>query len=156
MGELISKYLAPTAWFWLALVGAFAGYVYGIRKFRLRAYEALEAVVLGLLVWLLLLLIIPSVFPFSLGNLAFFLLVVLLLVLFFVLDKHYKKFTWYQSGRVGFTGLSILGLYFLSRSGIALVFTNVISLHGKYDVYASGIVAFMSFLLLYNLSRKKS
>jgi hypothetical protein len=85
-----------------------------------------------------------------------FIVIILLIVLFYFLDAHYKKFTWYKSGRVGFTGLTTLGLLLLLRAAVAPIVPDMLSFSGKYEAIISGILAFVSFLLVFNLARTQA
>ena len=140
-------------WFWSIMGGALVGLSLGIIRNRLRASEALEAFT------------IASLFPAAAVFLAsfthtrdktaigLFFVILMLIVFYFVVDKHYKKFGWYKSGRVGFSGLSTAGVFFLIRSAVSLSGSTVISFVGQADLYISAIAAFICFLALFNRSR---
>ena len=153
--KLITTYFLAAWWFWLSMLAVSAALLLAIKRYRLRVFETLEAQVISLLPWLSLLFLADSIINSNTYSLVGFILITLLIILFFIFDKHYKKFTWYESGRVGFSGLTILGLFFLIRALVALKFDNVLSFSGKNEVYLSAVLAFSSFLVLFNLSRKK-
>lgn len=153
--RLITMYFISDWWFWLSLLSASISLFIVIKRYRLRVFETLEALVLALMPWLSLLFLADSVVGSSTESLVGFIIVTILIILFFVFDKHYKRFTWYKSGRVGFSGLTILGLFFLLRALVALNFHNVLSFSSKNEVYLSAVLAFSSFLILFNLSRQK-
>jgi len=155
IAKLITTYYLAAWWFWLSILSVSVALFLAIKRYRLRVFETLEAVVLSLLPWLSLLFLADSILSSSSLSLGGSILIALLIILFFVFDKHYKRFTWYKSGRVGFTGLTILGLFFLIRAFVALNFHNVLSFSGKNEVYFSVVLAFSSFLILFNLSRQK-
>lgn len=154
--SIISFYLEPKWLFWLSLIGSVIGLVFGISKFHFRIFETLEAWVLGNLG----VLIIFYLYEFSknpkIENVALVLVNCLLIFLFLFLDKHYKKFTWYKSGRVGFAGLTIVGTFFLIRCLVAIVLPNMLFFVGRIDAIMSGSVAFISFLGLLTLSRSET
>lgn len=151
---LFASRFFPDYWFWACLVAAAAGFFLSIRQFELRFYETLQAASLALFPWLFLVFLQDAVVAKSITSLVGALVLSGLLALFWYLDKHYRKFTWYASGRIGFAGLTTLGVFFLIRTGVAPFADSVISFAGKYDVIASGLVSLSMFLLLWRLSRQ--
>lgn len=147
-GYLISIKFFPAWFFWFEGFGAFLGFSVGIFKYNLRFYEAFEAVFFALLPWLLILFlrstILISLFIFG------------LIALFAFLDKKYKNFSWYKSGRIGLSGLLTAGVFFVARAAIATFFPSVLSFAGRSEVVLSGISAFAIFLLVYNLARSET
>jgi hypothetical protein len=155
IAKLIATYFLAAWWFWLSLLSVSVALLLAIKRYRLRVFETLEAQVISLLPWLSLLFLADSIINSNTYSLVGFILIALLIILFYIFDKHYKRFTWYKSGRVGFSGLTILGLFFLIRALVALKFDNMLSFSGKNEVYFSAVLAFSSFLILFNLSRQK-
>lgn len=153
LANIISLTFFPSQLFWLNVAAVFLFLSLSIWRYHLRVFETLEAVVISLLPWLSLSYLKDYIAINSLNSLFASLVITLIIVLFFILDKHYKKFTWYKSGRVGFTGLTILGLFFLTRAAVALTFPDVISFSGKFDIYLSAVIAFTSFLVVFNIAR---
>lgn len=151
--SLIGSYLAPEWVFWLSMLGSFIGFIIGVGKYHFRFLEALEAWVLGNLWIILALYIYEFIIRFNFSEAVGVLFLIFIIFLFLMLDKHYKKFTWYKSGRVGFTGLMILGLVFLARCLIAIVLPGMLFFVGKADAILSGSIAFISFLTLFNRAR---
>lgn len=143
-------------WFWALFAGALGGAVLGIFKYRMRIYEVIESAVIGLLPWLSLSLLAGAFINKSVFSYLASALIVILILLFLLIDTHYKTFTWYKSGKAGFSGLIVLSLLFLIRSGVAIAFPDMISFVGNREVLLSGIVAFILFLNLFNLARKSS
>lgn len=133
-----------------------AGLTLGILRYHLKVFESLEAAVISLLPWLGLIFLSDSIKASELSSLIGSLVIFSLIILFFLFDKHYKKFSWYKSGRIGFSGLTISGLFFLVRTAVAASFPFVLSFGGMHDVYLSGIVAFASFLAVFNLAETKN
>lgn len=142
----------PDVWFWADFVGFSAGLTLGLIRFKIRFYELLEASVIGSLYWLAIVFITYSLVNYSLPSLIASGVLILLVVVFYLLDARYKGFAWYKSGKIGFSGLATLGLFFLLRATSSLLVSNVLSFSGKFDSIASGILAFGSFLLLYKRS----
>jgi hypothetical protein len=79
----------------------------------------------------------------------------ILIVTFYFFETKYKNFSWYKSGKVGFSGLAVLGIFFLVRALVALSFSFVLSFAGKFESVFSGITAFLFFLGVFNLARQK-
>jgi hypothetical protein len=156
VGSFLSWKFFPNLWFWLVFIGLLAGFILGVLRFRLRTFETLEAVIIATLPWLSFVFIEDAMAKNRASSFFAFLVVVLLIALYFLLDAHYKRFAWYKSGRVGFSGLTTLGLFFLIRAVVALIFSDVISFVGKIEATISGIVAFIFFFLVFNLSRAKT
>jgi hypothetical protein len=161
VGLIIANILAnrffPNWWFWLSILGLSIGLLAGVVRFKLRFMESLEALVISSL---------PSMFLLYLGGIILIgyepellfgaLFVIGLIILFVVFNKYYKRFTWYRSGRIGFSGLTIMGTFFLVRAAVAVYFPSMLSFAGKYEVFISAIVAFLSFLGVFNLARQKT
>lgn len=141
-------------WFWGALVGFTVGIAAGLRRFHMRFVETLEAAGIGILFLLLGVFISDAASSASWISLAVSLFLTLCLIAFFTLDKKYKSFGWYKSGRVGFAGAAVLGSLFLTRSVVAIVFPFVLSFIGKIDAIISSVIAFAFFFLVYNLSQE--
>jgi len=142
--------------FWLSFTGAALGLALGVLKFKLRFFETFEAGVAASFFWLGLVFLSDSIEKSNSASFIGFIVIILLIVLFYFLDAHYKKFSWYKSGRVGFTGLTTLGLLLLLRAAVAPIVPDMLSFSGKYEAMISGILAFVSFLLVFNLARTQS
>lgn len=155
-GFLLSSKFFPVWFFWSEFLGAGSGLLYGIWRFKIRPYEAVEGCVISLFPWLAYLFVKDSVVNSSIISFAAFLVILALIFTYFFLDMRYKSFAWYKSGRAGFSGLATLGLFFLTRSTLAIFFHDVLSFTGKYEAYISGSFAFLVFLLVFNLSRQEA
>jgi len=134
-----------SSWFW----GAFLGWIISIWVLaslnKMRIFETLESFLIGFL-WI--------GFMYFIANQKVESTIFLLFLLFFYfLDSKYKFFSWYKSGRVGFSGLSILGIFFITRSIVSLIWPYFYSYAGKIDPVLSSAVAFLCFFSLYNLSK---
>ena len=154
LGLLLSKKFIPAFWFWGAFSGASLGLLIGVLRYKLRIFEVMEAGTLGLLPWLGIAFLGDSIINSSLPSFLAFFAITCLVTLFAFLDSHYKNFAWYRSGRVGFSGLTTLALFFLLRAGFAPFFPFVISFTGRQDAILSAVVAFAFFLLTFNLARR--
>jgi len=159
--NIASKYISTSGvlnpaelWFWGAFVGFLVGLWYSIVKFKLKSVEILEASALGFSVWLALGYMLNffksrNVYSGLLG-----VAVVISIVLFYFLDKRYKSFSWYKSGRLGFSGIFVSGFYFTLRVIFASLAPTTFSIIGKIDIIFSAVVAFLLFFSLYNLSER--
>jgi hypothetical protein len=132
-------------WFWGGYLGFLAGFGLALRRFKIKSVETFEAGVLGLL-FLLLLVYIKSL------SLVFVLATVAVLLIFRFFESKYRRFGWYKSGRVGFSGLAAAGIFFLARMIISVSVPGATSVVGKVDLVLSGVSAFLLFFSLYNLS----
>jgi hypothetical protein len=155
VGFLISKKILPEFWFFLELIGVGIGFTIGILKYKLKFFETFEGVIIGLLPIVTLFFLSDSIKNSSLSSFLAFWLSLICIFLFFLVNTYYRSFPWYKSGRVGFSGVFIAGLFFLIRALISLFFPDVISLSGNFEGLISGTLAFILFLLLFNLSRSE-
>lgn len=153
-GSILADNFAPPWWFWASFTGSILGLLLGLIRFRLRIFETLEAAVLAELLLFLVVFLTHLIENFSLITLWGTFGVIVFLGFYLFLDAHYKKFSWYKSGRVGFTGLTILGLFFLTRTVVAMFAIDMLSFVGDQEVIVSGILSFLSFMAVYNLSRQ--
>jgi len=154
--NLISIYFLPSWWFWLDLFGALLGVTLGILRFHLRVFETLEALVLATLPWFGLILLSDFIETTGVSSGVGATVILVLVGLFYFLDTHYKGFTWYKSGRVGFSGLTVAGAFFLIRAAVAATSVNVLSFVNGKEAVLSGLLAFVSFLAVYNLAKEKT
>ena len=152
--RIFANQIAENFWFWISIVFVGIGLTIGIARHRLKIFETLEALVIGFLPWISLYFLADAINKASLTSMIGAIAVALLAIMFIILDKHYKKFTWYKSGRAGFSGLIILGFFFLVRAVVELIYDDVLSFSGNQDIYFSGIVAFCAFFVLYNLAKE--
>jgi len=154
--SFISQRILPQWWFWASCLGASLGFMLGRLKFKFRFFESLEATTIGLLPWLSFIFLQDAISSTNLPSLIAFIVLLLVIAFYAFLDAHYKKFTWYKSGKVGFSGLTTLGVLFLIRTAVAAGFPSMLSFLGPIDSIISGVIAFTSFLLVFNLSRQQT
>lgn len=145
---------APQFWFWGSVLGIALGSLYSHKKNNLRSMELVESLVISLLPGLLLIYLLNYIRLREISSLFFVIVISFLIGVYRLLNKHYKKFSWYKSGKVGLSGLLVLGIFFLIRSAVAISFVFVLSFAGKYEVYFSGISAFFFFLAVFHLARR--
>lgn len=142
-------------WFWFALVFYTISLFLAIYRFQMRFFETIEASAVGILLWFTVVFVSFSLSHPSTSSLLSSLYLVLLPLLFIYLDKKYKNISWYKSGKVGFSGLFTLGIFFLSRSLVAIGSFTVLSLSGRFDIVLSAAMSFLLFFAVYNLSQLK-
>lgn len=154
LGVLLSLSISRNWSFWFSLVGICLGFGLGVWRYKFRFYETLDALIFSLLPWLGMIFLSDSIVNFKLASLIASIITFATIGLYYYLDTHYKNFTWYRSGKVGFAGLATGGVFFLLRAALAVPFAFVISFSGKFEALISAIVAFIFFLLVFNLSRQ--
>jgi len=150
----ISISFFPSWWFWSTYLGFLLGLVISIFRFKLKFYETYEAAFLGFLICFSLYLLGDSVKNLNAVSFFGFTVSMLLIGFFQFVDINYKNFSWYKSGRVGFTGLVISLLFFLVRLLTFLFFPNTLSLVYGFEIYIDSISSFIFLALTYNLSRR--
>lgn len=153
-GYVISHIYLPEHWFWLSFIGSTLGVLIGMKRFKMRLFETLEGFIVGALDILLVFGIYNLATKFNYIDLVGVIAVFFLMILFFYINKRYKRYVWYRSGKVGFSGLLVAGFYFVFRASF-LLFSGIINRSNIAEAIFSGVLAFASFLALYNLSRKE-
>ena len=154
IGGVGAHYYLPKFTFWISFMGAVIGLWIGVTRYRLRIFETIEAAVAGALLILASVHIIELLEELNMISGIWEGVVIALIILYYLLGKHYKKFTWYASGRVGFAGMSVIGIYFIIRCLIALALSDMVSFENSLEIMLSGLVAFASFFAAYNLAGK--
>jgi hypothetical protein len=139
-------------WFWTGLMGYVVMTIILARKFEFRIVEIIEASTPGYFVIYLAILFYGLSNSGGLATIILLAVTFLLLILFFVLKRNYKRFTWYKSGRLGFASLISIGLLFLVRAITSVVAPDVVSHIGVVGFIPSAILSFFSFFTVYNLS----
>jgi hypothetical protein len=155
IAELIAAKFYPPAFLWFEFLGGIGGLGAAVLSFRVRFYETFEAFIISVFPWLSFIFLKDSVVNSSLISFFAFLVVLTFIFIFYYLDVHYKGFTWYRSGRIGFAGFATILLIFVVRSTIALLGITVLSFLSGYEGMVSAIAALTSFALLFNLGRQK-
>ena len=155
LANILARLILPNWWFWLSFVGISVGFVTSIIRFKLRILETLDAIIIAVLPWLGLIFLEHALVNSNLHSFVGVIVIALLIGFYLFIESHYRKFTWYKSGRLGFSGLATVGLFFLIRGAIAVLFNDMLSFSGKRDPFLSAMVAFASIFTLYNLARRK-
>lgn len=151
----LASYLLPDWRFLLELAGAFSGLVVGVKLFRFRFYETLEALVIAFLYFAFVIETGKALFALSLidAYLAFTLLALIGLYHFF--DKEYQNFSWYASGRAGFAGLTVGALALAARVAGVFLLPDALFPGTAAEAIFTCILSFVLFLLVFNLSRSE-
>lgn len=149
----ISHFFLPIWWFWLAALSTVLVSAYSVLVLKFKANEVVDATIAGLYPWIIIIFLIDSVRVKSVYSLGGFFVILAIYLLYHFLNSQYKKFTWY-SGKVGFSGLSTIALFFLFRAISSLFFVDMLSFVGKSEVFLSAGAAFISFLGVFHLARK--
>jgi len=155
LGWAFAAKFFPDWFFWTSLLGGAAGLMLALIRFGMKFYETLEAFIISSLPWLGLVFLKDSVVASSLSSFLAFIVILIMVFISYWLDLHYKGFTWYKSGRIGFAGLALAALIFTIRSFLAISRVTMLSFVGKYEAIVSGGLAFICFLLLFDLGRIK-
>ncbi len=151
----VSLYFLKEYWLWFTFVGGIAGLLIAIYRLRTKFYEIFEAFVIAVLPWLSGIFLLDSAVHSSLSSFSGFLLILIVIFISYYLDAHYKAFSWYKSGKIGFSGLATLAIIFLIRFGLAIFGISVLSFVGKFEPLLSGIGLLSCLLLLVSLGRTK-
>lgn len=153
---MVSTLFFPGYFFWSEIVGMLIGLTVMVFKFKLRFYESLESTILAGMPFVALMFFRDSIVNSSLHSFLAFVSMLVLIFLSYWLDVNYKSFTWYKSGRIGFSGLSVAIIFFVTRSIIAIVGINMLSFVGKIEPFISITIALICIGLLVNLGIKKT
>jgi hypothetical protein len=153
-GFLLSLKFIPVAFFWFILIGATLGLGFAIWRLKVKFYETFEALTISSFPWLSFIFLLDSATNASLISFLAFVAILVFVFISYYLDTHYKTFTWYKSGKIGFAGLLTLSIFFIVRSILAIFTVNMLSFVGlRVEAVISGAAAFVCFVLLFNLGR---
>jgi hypothetical protein len=160
VGVLASYFLSDKFfsawWFWAGFLGFIVGLVIATIHFKLRFYETFEAAIIAFLPWLSFVFLADAIRSSSWFSLGISVFTLIFVFLFGFLNSRYRDFGWYKSGKIGFAGLTTLGVYFLTRGVVAIILPFMLSFVRNYEVMLSGLAAFFLFLAVFNLSRKSA
>lgn len=147
--------LYPLWFFWTAFVGGLLGLTLAIFKLRVRFYETLEAFIISSLPGLSLIFLSHSATRGSLSSFLAFVIILIMVFVSYYFDTHYKRFTWYKSGKIGFAGVAVAVLFFLVRTAVAIAKVTMLSFVGSSEAILSGLMTIAGFVLLINLGKIK-
>lgn len=154
LGLIFSKFFLNAFWFWITFFSLILAFLINTFVLKIKANELLDALAISTLSWLSFYYLEYSVRNSSLSAFLVFWISLISCFLFFLFSNFYRSFTWYKSGKMGFSGLATLGIFLILRSILYIFFPQTISFSGWVDPYLSTTFAFISFLLLFNLSRQ--
>lgn len=154
-GLLVTSYISKNYWFWISSISIFIGFYIAIKRQKMKFFESFEGLIIGSLFWIGFVYLSDAITSQSLASFLAFWVCSICIFIFFFFKSFYRSFTWYKSGRVGFAGVAIAAIFFIIRSVVSLFFSDIFSFSGKYEIYLSGSVALILFLLLYSLSRPR-
>jgi len=144
-----SELIAPQGlWFWAVIASLFVSQIVIARLTEMKYYEVFEASALSSLYLLIAFFLGKTLFlgaGLSLG----------LVALYYFLDHNYKRFAWYRSGKVGFSALTTLAIFFLVRALVAFIAPEALLLFGKIDTIISSLAAMITFASLYQLAESQ-
>lgn len=155
LGVFLLRKILDIYWFWGFIFFSLFGLWASIYKNKLKFFETLDAFAPAFLSWMGLLFLKDAVVLNRVSSLIAFIVILFLLALYSILDSSYKKFSWYKSGKVGFSGLFVSGVFFGLRLVFSLYFKDMYSFSGSIEPVFSAILMCASFLLLFKLSSSK-
>jgi hypothetical protein len=145
----------PPFFLWLSFFGGLIGIFISVFKFKVNAFEIFEVYVVSGIPWLSLVFLTDSVTRSSLYSFLAFLVSLILIFISYWLDVHYKSFSWYKSGKIGFTGIATLILIFCIRLVLDIFRIGMISFVGQLDGILSGLGLLVCIGFLAKLTVKK-
>lgn len=155
VGLLASRLFMKELWLWSAFLGGTGGLALLTWKMKTNFYETFEAFLIGGLPWIAIIFLSDSATHSSLASFIGFLVILLIIFISYWLDAHYKRFSWYRSGKMGFTGITTLSLVFALRFGLAIFGLVVLSFVSKFEALLSGFGMLVSLYFLFSLGRKE-
>lgn len=164
LGAIFASYLftlkfLPNWLFWIQILAISLAFGISVKKFRMRLFETLDALIISLLPWFSLVFLKDSVINSSLISFIGFVAVLFLIFIYYFLDSRYKRFTWYKSGKIGFSGLGTLTILFLARATTSLILPSVLTFTEVYgggtnpEPYISGLLTLVSAITILYLGK---
>jgi len=152
LGFYVWRYVGNLA-FWVVILSLLLGYIIGSIRSRIKIYDGLDGAVISILISVLFSSLL--LFKFRSSQLVLFYgMIAAGIIIYSLVKKNYKSFVWYKSGRRGFSGLFVIGVFFLTRSIVSIVKPELTYYLYEYDIIISGLISFMSFLNIFILGGK--
>jgi hypothetical protein len=148
VGVIVSKNFLPEFWFWIEALFVSISFAVAIKRQKIKSFEGFGALAIGFMPWLSLYFLAVSIKNSSLSSFLAFWISLFCVALFFFLNSQYRKFTWYKSGRVGFSEVVTVIVFLILR---AILLRNNI-----FELYLSGTVVFLLFLVLLHLNKNEN
>lgn len=134
VGVVGVSFLAPYVGdlrFFGGVMGGVGSGVWLTKKISIRFFEALEAVVPAVFLYLLFQGVVSVSFPITIVKLADSILAIVSLLAFVYVSKKYRRFMWlYPSGKIGLAALLSLLVFFIGTIVIAISRPGMISWQG--------------------------
>jgi len=153
LGMAISKIFPNVYWFWIIIFMILIFEAINVYKLKIKFFESFDALVISLLPWLSFFYLSLSIKTSNLLSFLAFWISLLLIFLFFLFNNFYRTFNWYKSGKVGFSGVAVIGIFFGIRCISSIFISNLVSFAGTLEPFISGTFFVCTFLLLFRLSR---
>jgi len=141
-------------WYIICILTSFIFLFAYVFKFKMNYFEVIEAFVPSFIVFNIFILVMKYLILRDLKLAALFFVNVLCLIAYYISKKYYKSFRWYPSGRIGFSGLSTISLFFILYSIVAVLPFHMISFLSKIGVFVSFAISILSTVLIIRISRK--
>lgn len=155
-GLLLFHYFKILYFEWIVIAAPLGVVFYYVYRVKMRLNELVNALApslyMGSIYYYLMIVILKNNY-FSLFGIV---LSVLFIIIYFLLEKNYKKFQWYKSGKVGFSGLFVAGAYFFVNSALAVLVPDMVFFSGKINAIISLLLGLTAVLALVRLSKKVS
>ncbi|MBI4057800.1 hypothetical protein HY405_00575 [Candidatus Microgenomates bacterium] len=157
LGFLATGWIVPREWFVGVVLGLFVFGYLRARRFKMLWNEVIEAAAPAFFLFIPFLtlnfLVTKRLIGWYVVTEVF--LALFALVFFFVLRRHYRRFLWYPSGRVGFAGLAAIAFYFFVRASIVMFASSMLPLLSEFSSVWLGItLALASLIILYLQSER--
>ncbi len=155
LGYAILNFVPVDYWFWVILIVSASTLVFLTARLRMKSFETLEAYSISFLPWLSLYFMNNAILYSKLTSFIAFWFVLFCIFLYFFLKSHYRSYSWYKSGRVGFSGVAVLLFLFLTRFISSFFNIDIISYAPKYEIFLNGSSSLLLVLLMYNLFKEE-
>lgn len=147
ISHLFILYFHLSYQFWIYLLGAILGSSFLVVKQRMKFFEVFEGLTVGLYAYSIIVYLSDAITSKSLNSFLLFWFSSISMLVYFYLNSKYRSFVWYKSGRVGFSSMVSLIIFFISR---AVMFRS-----NLLEVIFSVSATLLLIGLLYNLSRSE-
>jgi hypothetical protein len=146
ISSILARMYIPLYPFWINLASILTIIFIGTKRYHFRFFEVFEAAVIALSPWISFTYLYKAFSPFNLKLLIEGIIVLFLILIFSYFKNIYKKLSWYRSGKIGFSSLAVLILFFIMKTVVALFWPDVVSF--ALEAIISGIFAVASLVSL--------
>ncbi len=153
-GFIINLFFKTQFVFWISGFFLIFGFLFSYLRNKFPIYEFFEGLVRAAFFFFEVMLVYFMATKQSIVGLGVLVINSIVIFIYFLLSKNYKKFTWYKSGKIGFAGITAAGIFFVVRGIVAFFALDFVSFAGRIEPLLAGSVSFIFFLILYNLSRQ--